>query len=71
MTVLRPDPAEYVEDFGCGPIRPIDVLCGALGYASAHGLVPDQIFTAAMEAESIRDFDRRIAEMVEQRRQAA
>ena len=71
MTVLRPDPAEYIEDFGCGPVRPIDVLCGALGYASSHGLVADQIFSAALQAESVRDFDRRIAEIIENRRHAA
>lgn len=71
MSVLRPDPAEYIEDFGCGPLRSIDVLCGTLGYASAHGLVLDQIFSAALEAESVRDFDRLVAEIIEQRERAA
>ena len=70
MMILRPDPAEYIEDFGCGPVRPIDVLSGAIGYASAYGLTIHDIERAAIAAENIRDFDRIVAEMIEQRKAA-
>lgn len=66
MKVLRPDPAEYIEDVGCGPIRPIDVLCGALGYADAYGVELNEIYHLALEAESVRDFDRLVAARVEE-----
>ena len=71
MSVLRPDPAEYIEDFGCGPIRPIDVLCGALAFAECHGISLSEVASAALRAESVRDFDRQVEAMIEQRRQAA
>ena len=71
LIILRPDPAEYVEDFGCGPLRSIDVLTGALGYAATHGLTIHEAFEAAIVARCVRDFDRIVAEIVEQRRRAA
>ena len=71
MLILRPDPAEYIEDFGCGPVRPIHVLCGAIGYAYANGLTLQDLDRAACAAQSIRDFDSLVAAMIEQRKAAA
>lgn len=71
MTILRPDPAEYIEDFGCGPIRPVNVLAGALGYADAYGLTLEEVYQIATRAKSIRHFDRLVDEAIEQIRRAA
>lgn len=71
MMILKPDPAEYIEDFGCGPIRPIDVLRGAVGYALASDLTMDEFYHIAMKADNSRHLDRLIDEAIEQRRRAA
>lgn len=65
MKVLRPDPAEYIEDIGCGPIRPIDVLCGALGLAEAYGVSIERLYRLSLWAESVRDFDLLVAAHVD------
>lgn len=62
MSVLRPDPAEYIQIIDGHEVAPIHVLRMVTETAVAFGIEPEELREAAYQAESIRDFSRLIHE---------
>lgn len=67
MSVLRPDPAEYIEDFGCGQVRSMDYLLAALQMATEAGLTTKTLAEIAESANSVREFEMRVEDVLRER----